>query len=209
MFKYNASFEDDIKKTLLLLCSYGGLGLRSRNGFGSIKLVDINPSDNNPIELPNLLSSISNNKETSDYTSFSKGTRIFKTKKPVETWHKALAEIGEAYKYARENLEKKHLYEKRQYIGSPIIVGKGSDAQKFLLERHAKPYFMHVNEVSENNYEGVVLFLPYKYCSKNDSVKYHNEALQKYIEITNEFNEYLLEKLVEVPWQVNKPSTSP
>ena len=165
----------DIKKTLLLLCAFGGLGSRNRNGFGCLnvkgKIDDIENCDEK--EILKVCKTI----ELADFTAFSKESKLFKMEETYYTWDEALASIGKAYKAARESIEKKHTYDLRQCIASPIIVSeKGASVQKSSLGRHAKPYFMHVKTVKVNNedkYEGRILFLPYKYCDKTKLTDYN------------------------------------
>src|SRR3989338_2928833 len=77
-----------------------------------------------------------------------------------DSWDKALANVGVLYKQIRSKLEKRHTFEKRQYIGAPIVEKK---VTRSILERHAKPYFIKINRES-GKYRPYVLYLPSRYC---------------------------------------------
>jgi len=142
----------DALKCFLL---YGGIGARSRNGFGSLYCADIHIEDNPP-ERSNL---------PLKFTAFSKDKRLFRFGFH-DSWDKALSEIGKYYREARLLLEEKHLYERRSLLSKPII-----QAQHNSNSRHSKPYFLHVNRIGENRFQGQILFLPYQYYdpdSEND-----------------------------------------
>jgi CRISPR-associated protein Cmr1 len=191
------SDRKDITNAFQLLHAFGGLGSRSRNGFGGLTVIK-NPSklELNYSDITSLLSPFIKN-DIAEYTAFSRETRLFQTKIAFDCWDKALAAIGTAYKQSRENLEKKHSYEKRRYIAAPIV----QDVKKF-LDRHAKPYFLHVNPVEIDGmtkYKGIILFLPYKYCATNPLIKNQAEVFRSYISTTTEFNAtFLKENLEEV-----------
>ena len=52
-------------------------------------------------------------------------------------------------------------------LTAPIIVGKGPDAQKSKLDRHSKPYFLHVDKIDDNKFQGSILCLPYNYLMEH------------------------------------------
>jgi CRISPR-associated protein Cmr1 len=189
--------EDDrnnIMTALNLLQSFGGLGARNRNGFGSFTIIK-NPSVSalNCSHSTDLLRPYIKN-GMADYTALSNKTKLFKTKEPLDTWHDALSAIGTAYMKSREKIEGKYQYEKRRCIAAPIIQDVKS------LERHAKPYFLHVNPVEINGvtkYIGIVLFLPYNYCSAHPKITDHENKLDAYNKATHELNTALLSNGLE------------
>jgi len=146
---YETQYEEEILSTLGWVVHYGGLGARSRNGFGSIWT---------KIEQPK----ITNVSKTANFTAISEETRLFIFSRK-SSWHLAHSEVGLAYRTARLKTERRlHQYERRKLISAPITVNKKNVAD---LERHAKPYFLHVNKLADGSYQGQILFVPYKYLS--------------------------------------------
>ena len=181
--------EKDIIRTFQLLSTFSGLGSKSRNGFGSFVILN-NKSSNSfyvNIKKDGLSSTLPK------FSAFSKNMRLWKTKQSYDSWDKSLAELGKAYKYARNKIESKHHYQKRQYIGAPIIV---NTKQKSKLNRHAKPYFMSVHR-ENNKYIGYILYLPSEYAYGLESLKNFEETKQ-FKEACNSLNQHLKDKLVEV-----------
>ena len=182
-----AGQEEEIKKALYLLANFGGLGSRSRNGFGSIFIDDeyfkINPKA--------FISSLDLPANKLDYSALSTGVKLFKTKE-FQTWDGALAELGKAYRACRSNLEPKHNYEKRQHLASPLIVGKSFQSE---VSRRAKPYFMHVAKVGDS-FEGWMLYLPAKFAAglKNPKID-HNLWDSNFEKVCNEMNTLLADHL--------------
>lgn len=189
-FQLLISFKDEklkeeILQSLLLLNCFGNLGSKSRNGFGSFKYQNTDLTKE-------LIQSLIKTSETKSFSSFNGKVKLFKTKQDFDSWDDALAEIGIAYRTSKLNLEDKHNYDKRQYIGSPI--------KKSLLDRHSKPYFLKVNKNLNGRYKGYILFLPSKYCEGLDKDKQknnidHKKQNKNFAEVCNEFNNKLAETL--------------
>ncbi len=179
---------------------FGGIGSRSRNGFGGFtvlnweEVLDSFPYSfvlNDAYSRDNILRLVTNI-DNHPYTSFTQRTKLFSTKKTFNNWDSALADIGKIYRSARESLERKHFYEKRQYIGAPIIVDKKDES---FLERHSKPYFLKVAREGAQ-FRSYILFLPSLYVHGRDKDQFgktinHAEVDQKFISICNEMNSYL------------------
>lgn len=167
IFKIKISFNKEriTKNSLILLFELiayvGGLGTKSRNGFGrfNFKIKDDTYTKN----IENLIRLIKSKKnDQSNFTSFSKDIRAFKLNQlNISTWDKSLAKIGEIYLQGRESLDSKHIYDNRQHIAAPIIVGP---TQKSILDRHSKNYFLTIIQEGDK-YLGYIFFLPYNYCS--------------------------------------------
>lgn len=193
-FNPKTILKDDIELLVMLIAYVGGIGTKSRNGFGRFKINNITV-DKNFEYLINKIKSIA--AVESDFTSFSKNTKVYNLNSNGThiKWDNCLAELGNIYKCSRENLEAKHFYDKRSYIASPIIVGKGPGSLKSFLERHAKSYFLTV--VSENNnFNGYILFLPYNYCSNIQNPPLPIKTLKKnYDSVNSTFNSFLAAKM--------------
>lgn len=161
-------YLDQVKLSLHCMCNFGGLGSKSRNGFGCIDCpelsIEFKPSSNAPQE----------------YTAFSKKSMLFKDKEQ-DSWEKALGRIGQFYVEARKSIKPT---EDRKYIAKPL-------PQKGITnERYAKPYFLHVNKLESGKFQGQVLFLPSDRGQKNREAK-------EYEKVLNSVNEYFAKKMRE------------
>jgi CRISPR-associated protein Cmr1 len=190
IFKFTNEYREDLLKAFKALISFGGLGAKSRNGFGSISCMGLKDYEIKKDDL---------NSEIPSYTALSKNVRMFESENSYNSWNKALAEIGIAYKYARESLDKKHNYNKRQYIAAPIIVKREF---KSFLERHSKPYFLHIKKI-DDLFIGQILYIPSKYAEGldkdiNDRNLDHKECNREFLEVCDEFNGKLSKNLKEV-----------
>ncbi|HOT58461.1 MAG TPA: type III-B CRISPR module RAMP protein Cmr1 [Spirochaetales bacterium] len=171
--------KDQIINSLSCLHYYGGIGSRSRNGFGSIS---ITPNDNTI----NLTQSNNFTGELKNYTSFSSNSRIFEIAN-TSKWEDALSDIGLAYREARLSIERKHSFALRPYIAKPLIV-KNENIK--ITDRHAKPYFLHVRKELKNgkaNFIGSILFLPYLYNGDRKNYQDACNKLNVYLEKKNIF----------------------
>ncbi len=170
--------DDDNKKEVLkafkALIRFGGLGAKSRNGFGSLNLVNSNPKLNDfPENFQN---------DLVKYTAFSRESRLFVFSEH-NSWQDALSEIGMTYRNARLSLEKKHTFYKRGYLGRPIEA-KFEKIPNFIRNgRHTKPYFLHVSKTQSGKYQGQILYLPYRFYEENK----HND----FMKVCEEFNKNL------------------
>jgi len=168
--------KNQIINSLSCLHYYGGIGSRSRNGFGSIS---IKPNDSTI----NLTQFKKFTGILKDYTTFSSYSKIFEIANSSK-WEDALSDIGLAYREARLAIERKHKFDLRPYIAKPLIVKNENIS---ITERHAKPYFLHVRKELKNGksyFIGSILFLPYLY---NGNIKNYQDAC-------NKLNDYLEKK---------------
>lgn len=170
------SHEASVLRAFRTFVDFGGLGARSRNGFGCLKIND----DRKPsIQLSGPLKSYSATTERSDV--FITAQTSFKT------WEDALSEIGMAYKDARLSLEPKHRYQKRLLIAKPIVQAGGNQKA-----RHAKPYFLHVGK-TPGGFFGQILFMPYRYLAGTSD--FSAPVFQQYLESCNQMNRVIRKKL--------------
>jgi len=165
-FFYDKNQQENILNAFYSFVNHGGLGAKNRNGFGSLYLKNSKKIDFTSID------------EMKEYTVQSNKSLLFKNFKMYKKWEDALSEIGLAYRTARLSVEKKRNWNKRLLIGRPIV--QTGDSQ----ERHAKPYFLHVNKLDNGNYKGQILFMPYKYLSghkdySQDKFKQYQETCEK------------------------------
>ena len=214
---FKEDYINEILQAIYVFELFGGLGSKSRNGFGSFFIQN---KENCFALMPSIFSvkdqyrkqNLQNLvKQTGDksYASFARGTTIFKAKESYSTWDKALGEVGKVYRGIRsgdikitdkdkiqKTFEKHFEYDKRQYIASPIIVDKQI---KSFLERHAKPYFIKIAKEGDQ-YRAYILYLPSKYCDgldldRNNSRINHSEVDNDFNNVCTEFNKYLTSEM--------------
>jgi len=182
-FLYPEHIEEDVERSLSLLHSFGGLGSRSRNGFGSVQIEGRKLLDLGDVPVTG---------EVKDYTSFSQDSRLFTFAKH-DSWVGALSEAGVAYREARVNLEARHQGDRRRYVSLPLNIKGGPN----FGGRHAKPYFLHVNKLDDKEdekkkvFQSRILFLPYRY-------NYKGGQYNKYKNVCDSMNGVLQQKAVEV-----------
>lgn len=131
---------NELKKTMKAFSLFGGLGSKSRNGFGSIKIS----------EKDKISKEIMNN-SIAEFTHINKRIKVFRTIKKYQTWQDALSIIGLVYKSARDKLE----VGERAKIALPIIAGKNT-----YDGRQPKPLFLRVTKSDKNEFSGRINCIP-------------------------------------------------
>ncbi|MFN4298831.1 MAG: type III-B CRISPR module RAMP protein Cmr1 [Thermaurantimonas sp.] len=192
---------DEVIKAFVLMCYVGGLGSKSRNGFGKIKIIKAIESEDNTAtditqNLPKWKDLLKTTNPKSKFTSLSSSVLLFKARDVINgTYDNALKVIGDAYIHARKNMGDGHTYDTRRYIAAPIVQDRNA-----FLERHSKSYFLFLDE-ENGGYTGYILFVPYEYVSgiSNENLKKGKsvppDAIIKFNDATQKFNTKLQEKL--------------
>lgn len=171
----------EIEKALRYFITFGNIGAKSRNGFGSLFSENISYIDK--LDFTN---------DFFDYTSFSRYSKLI-TLDEQKSWNDALSSIGLIYREARLSVEKRHSFEKRGLIAKPIEAKDENIPNNIKNERHSKPYFLHVNKLNNGKYQGQILYLPYNY---------HQEAQRnKYFEVLEQMNNKIEELAGGNKWQ--------
>lgn len=171
---FKKKFEEEITRALTWLIHYGGIGARSRNGFGSMVTKIEEPVRNFKSALKN-------------YTANSSESKLFKFVER-KTWHDAHSDVGLAYRTARLFIEKLHNYDRRKLVAAPLTVNKQNRAD---LERHAKPFFIHVSKLKSGMYQGQILYMPYNYLSGRQD--YSSQKISEYKKACEKMNQKLSE----------------
>jgi CRISPR-associated protein Cmr1 len=200
--------QRDVLMSFYFLAVFGGLGAKSRNGFGGFTVMnpDVFTRYACPYTYPfpdtkEILTFKTFNPEIPTFTAFSKDMKIFKLRQTHSAWDTCLAEIGGIYRKARNHLDDRHYhYEKRQYIGAPIVAHKKTESR---LERHAKPYFMRVVKQGEKQFAGYIIYLSSKYCEgleiDNTGQPIHHDQVNDDFQVScNQFNQLLCDHGMEV-----------
>lgn len=152
---------EEIKDALKMFILYGGVGSRSRNGFGSMWSDTLNIDFSKKITLS----------ELKEYPVLSEKALFYRTK-IRDTWEAALSEVGIVYKNARCSLEKQHQYEKRGLISRPIEVkGEKSIPHNVRNDRIPKPFYLGVRRY-DDKFLGYILCLPILFYEKQNQADY-------------------------------------
>ncbi len=197
---------DDVIAAMLAFSLFGGIGSRTRNGLGSFDISNRTEAFaaikdsfdiNNPYQTENLKKLAKQAGEVSSYSSFSKGTKVFRAKNCFSTGLDALADVGKTYRSGRGFLEAHYQFQKRQFIGAPLDPPK--QIFKSFLDRHAKPYFIKIAKEGDK-YRSYILYLPSKYCDglEKDRNKHpinHDKEDKKFAEVCADFNSFLLQSM--------------
>lgn len=181
------SINDEILMPLKMLSFIGGLGAKSRNGYGCFRILSCSDKS---VDLSGTPIDIIKQKfrgSISCYTAFSTSSKLFMTKNEYRDWKSAFETVGAAYIKGRRSIENAHHYVKRAYLSTPITQSKEF---QWHGERHAKQYFIGVTKADCGTYSGWIMFLPYQH--------YHNGENNEYGVATSLMNDKLKNYLKEV-----------
>lgn len=157
---------EEVKDALKFFITYGGVGSRSRNGFGSMYSKEISDLA--------WSGQIVVSDKVSEYPVLSIQSGMYVEKQNCSDWEFSLSQIGTYYHDVRGSLERKHNYEKRSLISRPIEV-KGEDIPaEIRKQRFPKDIFMGITK-SGNGVRGYIIILPIKF--------YHQSEQQDYCEV--------------------------
>lgn len=207
ILKTDEKYVNEVSKAFFMLSQHGGLGAKTRNGFGGFNIKNVAISPLNSDQPPDQKNSIFRGNEnfrsdlnsycktsTKPFTSLSGKSMVFQTDLQ-KNWHTALAIIGRKYQSTREGFEKWHDWFNREIIAMPIIVQKERSQEENFLERHAKPYFFHISKFGQDAFRGEILCLPYNYLQ--DHEKYSGKYIADYEDIISDFSKRLSLKNVK------------
>ena len=171
IIKFPEQKKIDILNSFLCLDFIGNIGAKSRNGFGSIKLSNIQEFHeySNFEDFIKYLSK--KNTELPKYFAFSNKVKIFRGNN-ASSWEAALSQIGKAYIQSRITIDGPHNFEKRKYIAFPINA-RNEKIDHFLDEkdsRKPKPYFFKIIK-SKNEYCPYIFYFPSEYAFGITSIK--------------------------------------
>lgn len=182
----------EFTKTLFLWLNFGGLGSRSRKGYGAIKLLNDETifqgqdwfiKDNMVGTLGKLTTGIpsTGHPYSKTYSYIDTDTKFWISKEKVDSWEKCLSMLGRDYHNWKQALPVAH---GREVLGTPLLHG----SPKYANKRRASPYFLTVFKVSDGLYKYGVLHIPSDYSSSlpiPDNVqKEHHDRFQQAIEKT-------------------------
>lgn len=210
-FNVIVSFFDEQQKNKVMGAFYvwslfGGIGSRSRNGYGSFHVLNMEQAFKDSKDLllnlyeKDKLEKLVKERNIVSYPSFAQSVKIFRTNQLFDSALDALADLGKIYRKGRIQLENRHIFDKRQYIGAPIVE---RNETKSFLDRHAKPYFIKVAKKGDK-YRAYILYLPSLYCKgleedrNSRRITNHAELDKRFDEVCKEFNEFLAQNMQTV-----------
>ena len=174
---------EEILEAMNLLSIFGGLGSRSRNGFGRFNL-GLPPG----FDKPDFLSTIRSckNKAPSPYTSLSSKTSLWDLTISNEydnNWNNVLFDLGVAWLGSRVNyddgdkltsngIENEHVFRKRVFLSAPLNGDNNQqdlyyNGKRLKLDRHSKSHFFGLRKNNEV-IEGYMLHLPYLFLENSN-----------------------------------------
>ena len=166
---------NEITDAIRFFILYGGIGSKSRNGFGSMYTAGLK----NITFSKNVVMS----KNLWEFPAFSEYSKFFRTKQYFGTWEEALSEIGYIYRQARCSLENRHFYEKRGFVARPIEVkGERNIPLEVKSGRIPKPFYLGIMKIDDKKYLGYILCFPVLF--------YEKQKQQSYIEVINSMQGY-------------------
>lgn len=155
-------YIDEVKDSIKMFILYGGIGSRSRNGFGSMN------SDLSGISFSRKVCIVEN---VNQFPVISSKTYFFRTNKAYGKWEDALSEVGEIYKMARTSLENPHIYENRGFVARPIEVKNERIPDNIRKGRMPKCFHLGVRKY-EDKFFGYIFCLPVEFYEKENQKKY-------------------------------------
>jgi CRISPR-associated protein Cmr1 len=169
--------RDDIERSFAALFAFGGLGSKTRNGFGGISVEGIGNTNPHSFKIPGT-------ERKTAHCSLSTEAELFQY--PLrDSWDRAISDCGLAYREARLSLERSHQFSKRGYLAKPLIARGEHVPNDIKTGRYAKQVFLKVNKLSNGKYQGQILVLPVIYQTTG------HENQHEYDSVMNQFKRQL------------------
>ncbi|MDR3347446.1 MAG: type III-B CRISPR module RAMP protein Cmr1 [Helicobacteraceae bacterium] len=174
--------KEEIIVCLKALFAFGGVGSRSRNGFGSLRIAGG--------VLPNTVIGANwTQKNLLEYPTLNKASNLFETKRTFGAWNEALSDVAIAYKSARSALEPKHNFETRGLLSRPIEVRGETIAENVRKDRSPKQFIMHIAKTSDNKYIGRILTLPIIFYEPDNRSNYDDMIKKMHAALSQSMND--------------------
>lgn len=167
-YRGRLNIAKDILYPFVFMERIGGLGAKTRNGFGKFHIKACY-SNQSKIELPHITELLNSTAEPASFIRLSSSIKTFQLKKISNSAREVLSHLGLIYRSTRTNseFEESHNYEKRSYLASPLQVNKKNLG--LLNNRHSKSYFLSVIK-SNSSYKGYIYFIPYEFLKGFDDI---------------------------------------
>ncbi len=176
---YDASSSTQVENSLVALGLFGGMGGRSRKGWGSVQLERLGGATDwqKPDSVESLRSAIASVVKKSDapappYTAFSRDSAFAigprrNSPDAAQQW------VSEEYKSHIRSFERKP---EREAFGLPRAhAGRNSG------ERRASPLFLHVHTFTDGKAVPVVLFLPGKFLPQQNTPAENWQRVREFV----------------------------
>ena len=165
---------EDVLPTLKLLGLLGGLGSKSRKGYGSLNLIELKgdgidawqkPANENQYkkQLSDLLKPTLDHDKEPEISAFSSKARICLTRFKCKTGMEVINSYGQEMQEYRRRIEHK---KDKAVFGLPL---KGVGVNLKEHERRASPLFFHVHKIS-GEFVGVAVLLCSQFLPKNEKI---------------------------------------
>lgn len=176
----NIGYTEEIIDATKMFLAWGGVGSKSRNGFGSMDYADLSEPKSEFSKMVKLSNHLK------QFPVFSMATKLFVTSR-FDNWEESLSTVGIVYKEARNSLENPHVFDKRGYVARPIEARFEKIPSHIKNERIPKPFYLGVKQLEPKQFIGYIICLPVEF--------YETENQRKYIEVYNSMTDYFSKHL--------------
>jgi CRISPR-associated protein Cmr1 len=166
-------YRKEVERALYAFYWFGGIGSKSRNGFGSFS---VEPKIDPKPHIEILSHTIDK------FTKINKRQTLFSSVVTYPSWEKALSKIGYLYWEARMSVEKRHQFDQRAKISKPIIARNEHIPSEFKDSRQAKPFFLHVSKTSDGTYRGEINFFPTRSMMDKNNPEEYDHVFKVFID---------------------------
>ncbi len=185
----NKELIDEVIRIIHVIGEYGGIGAKSRNGFGRFKVT--NHPEGKPFEIN--LSNLRGKHAPISYTTINEKSEYVQLEENFSLSSELHLALGKKYILGRKEVDRPHNIDKRQYLGLPVK-GITSNGKSFGNSRHPKAIFFHIRKLNNRSFEGGFLYTGYQFLSGLPaSVKGYASPNQTEYERSHSF---LLSKLI-------------
>lgn len=206
LFSFQKDKLTDSINTFMILEQFGGIGGKSRNGYGSFRIVN---KKSNLGNIPNLSDSkLFEYGNTPAFPGFSRHAKNLVSKCDFSSWHDALADMALKYMTAKKKLvlqpkftESRTFGNKKELVG--MLLQRSSVTLPDKPKRISKPFFMKIGLDEKGGYNYSILYLPSKFLEGKRTERNSSklDILQK------EFLEYTQFMFNEISKLVNAEAT--
>jgi CRISPR-associated protein Cmr1 len=182
--------KDEVAACLQALFAFGGVGSRSRNGFGSLHLIKPSLISAYGVDLKQV--------KAQEYPTLNTASKLFETRQRFSQWNEALSEIAVAYRSAKSALEPRHQFETRGLLARPIEVRGENIPNEIRKGRSPKQFIMHIAKTADGKFVGRILSLPILFYDKDKRSRYdamiqkmHTELAKTLVDKTGDISTLL------------------
>ncbi len=185
----NTGYTEEIIDAIKMFLAWGGVGSKSRNGFGSMDYTDLSEPKTEFSKMVKLSNKLK------QFPVFSTATKLFVTSS-FDNWEEPLSTVGIIYKEARNSLEKPHIFDRRGYVARPIEAKFEKIPSNIKNGRIPKPFYLGIKQLKQDQYIGYIICLPVEF--------YEVENQSKYIEVYNKMTDYFSKHLKDTTGSIMK-----